>query len=188
VTGLRIDATTVRESTWYRFAERYASWLDAADHPEIVASVFLVDEEQGALRLRRWNNSSHNFDCSSGPPISRCCGHGSSRSSLVFLSPEPSPRAPLPDDDSFVATPLVNAPPTPGEPRDREPGVFGFTIVQWDMDYVRTELLPTPGRSHFRNSDGDRYRIAVVDSEESVARAVSVDPDAPVDPGARRCE
>src|SRR5204862_1803432 len=36
VTGLRIDSTTVRESAWYRFAERYVSWLDAADHPEIL--------------------------------------------------------------------------------------------------------------------------------------------------------
>jgi signal transduction histidine kinase len=182
VTGLRIDATTVRESAWYRFAERYASWLDAADHPEILGSVFLVDEDRGALRLRRWNTSSENFDPLEWPTDLAALRPRFEQELTAFTSSDPAPRALFPDDDSFVATPLINAPPGRGEPRDRGRGVFGFTVLQWDMQYVRTELLPALEEGHFRNSDGDRYRIAVVDSENPSRVLYQSDPAAPVDP------
>ena len=62
LTSLRVDATTVRENAWYRYRERYADWADGAEHPGIIADVFLVDAENGTVRLRRWNPTTETFN------------------------------------------------------------------------------------------------------------------------------
>lgn len=181
VNGLRVDATTVRENAWDRYADRYTSWLDTAEHPGIVAAVFLVDEDQGALRLRRWNPASNDFDeigwpaelSGVRPRFEQDIGASDAR--------QPGERVPFPDDDALVVTPLINTPPRPGERRERTPPVFGFTVVQWDMGYVRNELLPALNESHFTNSDGDRYRVAVVDGRDPSRVIYQSDVSAPVD-------
>jgi signal transduction histidine kinase len=176
VNGLRVDATTVEESAWYRYADRYTSWLDTADYPGIVASIFLVDEDAGAPRLRRWNTSTHVFEGAEWP-----AELASWRTNLEQEIAEPGargpgPRLPLLDDPSIVATPLGNPPTRRGELGRRPPPIFGFTILTWDMAYIRDELLPDLTESHFRTSEGDRYRIAVVDSTEPPSVVYQSDP------------
>jgi signal transduction histidine kinase len=181
INGLRLDATTVRESAWYRYADRYASWLDTTDHPAIVANVFLVDQGDGALRLRRWNPASHEFDAAAWPARMESLRSRLEQERVAFASPDRGSRSPFPDNDSLVVMPLVNAPAGPGERRERTPPVFGFTLVQWDMGYIRTALLPTLDESHFRTDD-DRYRVAVVDMDAPSTAIYQSDPHAPVDP------
>ncbi len=181
VNGLRVDATTVRENAWYRYADRYTSWLDTAEHPGIVAAVFLVDEDQGALRLRRWNPASNDFDEIGWPAELSGWRPRFEQDRGSFAARQPGGRVRFPDDDALVATPLINTPPRLGERRERTPPVFGFTVVQWDMGYVRGEFLPALNESHFTNSDGDRYRVAVVDGQDPSRVIYQSDLSAPVD-------
>lgn len=181
VNGLRVDATTVQESAWYRYADRHTSWLETAEHSGIVAAVFLVDEHQGAPRLRTWNPTSDNFDETDWPAELATWRPSFEQDLAAFGSRQAGGRVPFPDDDSLVATPLVNAPTRRGEPRERTPPVFGFTIVQWDMDYIRNSFLPALNESHFTNSDGARYRVAVVDGQDPSRAIYLSDPSAPVD-------
>jgi len=182
VNGLRVDATTVQEGAWDRYADRYTSWFDAAEHPGIVAGIFLVDERQGALRLRGWNATSHEFE-EIGWPAELANWRPRFEQELAGFGTrqQPGGRLPFPEDDALVATPLVNAPPRPGERGERTPPVFGFTVVQWDMGYIRNQFLPALNESHFTNSDGDRYRVAVVDGQDPSRVIYQSDPSAPVD-------
>jgi len=181
VNGLRVDATTVQESAWYRYADRYTSWLDSAEHPAIVAAVFLVDENQGTVRLRRWNATSHEFEEIGWPAELANWRPRFEQDLAAFGNRQSGGRVPFPNDDALVATPLVNAPARPGERGERTPPVFGFTVVRWDMDYIRNEFLPALNESHFTNSDGDRYRVAVVDAQDPSRVIYQSDPSAPVD-------
>lgn len=180
VNGLRVDAITAQEGAWYRYADRFASWLDTAEHPGIVAAVFLVDESQGQVRVRRWNDTSHAFD-EVGWTAELAALRPRFEQELAGFGAPRGERPPFAADDSMVVIPLGNAPPRPGEERDRTPPVFGFTVVQWDMAYIRNEFLPALNESHFRNSDGDRYRVAVIDAQEPSRVVYQSDPSAPVD-------
>lgn len=181
VNGLRVDATTAQEGAWDRYADRYTSWLDAAEHPGIVASVFLVDENQEALRLRRWNATTHEFGEIGWPAELDNWRPRFEQDLAAFGTRQPGGRLPFPDDDGLVATPLVNAPPRPDERGARTPPVFGYTVVQWDMGYIRNVFLPALDESHFTNSDGDRYRVAVVDGQDPSRVIYQSDPSTPVD-------
>jgi len=181
VNGLRVSATTVQDGAWNRYTDRYTSWLDAAEHPGIVAGVFLVDENHGALRLRRWNATAHEFE-EIGWPTELANWRPRFEQDLAELGTrQPGGRVPFPEDDALVATPLVNAPPRPGEGGQRTRPVFGYTVVQWDMGYIRNVFLPALNESHFTNSDGDRYRVAVVDGQDPSRVLYQSDPSAPVD-------
>lgn len=180
VNGLRVDATTVQESAWYRYADRYTSWLDSAEHPGIVAGVFLVDENQAAVRLRRWNVTSHEFE-EIGWPAELANWRPRFEQDLAAFGTRQPGRLPFPEDDALAATPLVNAAPRLGDRGERTSPVFGFTVVQWDMGYIRNEFLPALNESHFTNSDGDRYRVAVVDAQDPSRVIYQSDPAAPVD-------
>ena len=64
---LAVGTTTARESSSPQYSQRYTSWLNTADHPQIVADIFIVDAEGGQLRLRRFNSATHVFDPSLWP-------------------------------------------------------------------------------------------------------------------------
>jgi signal transduction histidine kinase len=181
VFGLRVDATTAQESAWYRYDDRYTAWLDAAEHPGIVAGVFLVDENQGMVRLRRWNATSHEFEEIGWPAELASWRPRFEQDLAAFGQRQQGGRLPFPEDDALVATPLVNSGPRADERGDRTPPVFGFTVVQWDMRYIRDVFLPALNESHFTNSDGDRYRVAVVDGQDPSRVIYQSDPSAPVD-------
>jgi len=157
------------------------SWLDTADHPGIVANVFLVDEDRGAPRLRRWNAATHVFDLVAWPAELAPWRPRFEQDLSAFDTRQPGQRMPFPDDDSLVVMPFANALGRAGGSPEERPAVFGFTVVQWDLAYIRNELLPALTDSHFRNSDGDRYRVAVVDSRDPANVIYQSDPSAPVD-------
>ena len=183
VTGLRVDAITARESAWYRYADRYSSWLDAAEHPGIVAAVYLVDADRGAPRLRRWNPSSHFFDEVSAWPAELTAWRPRFEEDLAaFQTRQANSRPPFAEDDALAVTPLINGSPRPGEVADVSAPIYGYTVVQWDSAYIRNVFLPALDDSHFTNSGGDRfrYRIAVVDARDPARVIYQSDPSAPV--------
>jgi signal transduction histidine kinase len=182
VISLRADATTVHEGAWYRYADRYETWADSAQHPGIVANIYLVDAETGALRLRRWNGATTSFDAVAWPAPLLAWQPHFERALSAFTTGQPVSSSSLPDDDSIVVAPLLN----PGQRRGNEqrpavPGVFGLTVLQLDMNYVRSQLLPSLSERHFTNTAGDRYRVAVIDASDPTTVIYRSDPEAPTD-------
>lgn len=184
VISLQVGPQTAQEGASDRYTDRYETWLNTAAHPQVVAAVFLLDEDHG-LRLRQWNLDSHTFDVTDWPAVLARwrpqfeqeladfkAGHGVNR------------RAAFRDEESLIVTPLrnrvVQTSPAPG-PQTVTP-VFGFTILQLNMDYIRGEMLPELAQRHFTHPDGDAYRVAVISSENPANVLFRSDLNAPLDP------
>ena len=177
--GLRVDLNTVLESAWSRYADRYMTWAEMTEHPDIVAAVFLVDDGQDAARLRRWNVDTHTFDVVEWPANLEPARPQFEEDRLAFLSPLPPRRPPIIDDDSLIVTP-ANA-PFPTGLRQRSPRIFAVTVVQLDMRYIQRRLLPALARRHFAGSEGTGYRFAITDAGDAGRVIYQSDPNAPMD-------
>jgi signal transduction histidine kinase len=82
VTALQLEAATVEQHTWSRYAARYEAWSETAIAPEIVKAVYFVEgpELHGPFTQRRngdratvspvlrvWNPQAHTFDVTDWP-------------------------------------------------------------------------------------------------------------------------
>jgi signal transduction histidine kinase len=180
--NLQAGPGTARDGASERYSERYDTWLETATHPRVVANVFLVDEDDGGLRLRRWNADSHTFDPTRWPAVLELERAQFERDLRLFTSGRPPERrSPSRGEESLVVSPIRNGPPPPGVAPGtaRSAPVFGFTVLQLDMDYVRDEMLPELAVRHFTHADGDNYRVAVTAAGGRLL--YRSDPEAPVD-------
>ena len=182
VNGLRTNATTVSEGAWNRYADRHATWMQTAEHPQLVANIFLIDANDGQMRARQWVQATETFDEIPWPArLNEWRPHFES-AYASFMAVEPLPREPLPMDDSLLVAGLIpTGPRPPGQPPRPGVDVFGFTVVQLDMEYVAGQMLPSLTERYFTNSEGDRYRVAVVDSSNPSSVIYRSDAEAPVD-------
>jgi len=185
VLSLQVGPQTVREGVSERYSDRYNTWLNTASHPQIVSNVLVVDGDSGQLRLRRWNPDSDALEATKWqPPLDKWRSQLEQEfrdfnAGLTF-----DRRAPLRGEDSLILVPLRNlvvpARPTPG-PQTVTP-VFGFTIVELNMPYIREQMLPELAARHFTHVEGDVYRVAVTATDDAENVLYRSDPDAPVDP------
>ena len=185
VLSLQVGPQTVREGVSERYSDRYNTWLNTASHPQIVSNVLVVDGDSGQLRLRRWNPDRDALEATEWqPPLDKWRSQLEQEfrdfnAGLAF-----DRRAALRGEDSLILVPLRNlvvpARPTPG-PQTVTP-VFGFTIVELNMPYIREQMLPELAARHFTHVEGDVYRVAVTASDDAENVLYRSDPDAPVDP------
>jgi len=185
VLSLQVGPQTVREGVSERYSDRYNTWLNTATHPQIVSNVLVVDGDSGQLRLRRWNPDSDALEATKWqPPLDKWRSQLEQEfrdfnAGLAF-----DRRAALRGEDSLILVPLRNlvvpARPTPG-PQTVTP-VFGFTIVELNMPYIREQMLPELAARHFTHVEGDVYRVAVTATDDAENVLYRSDPDAPVDP------
>jgi signal transduction histidine kinase len=185
VLSLQVGPQTVREGVSERYSDRYNTWLNTAGHPQIVSNVLVVDGDRGQLRLRRWNPDIDALEATEWqPPLDKWRPQLEQEfrdfnAGLAF-----GRRAALRGEDSLILVPLRNlvvpARPTPG-PQTVTP-VFGFTIVELNMPYIREQMLPELAARHFTHVEGDVYRVAVTATDDAENVLYRSDPDAPVDP------
>jgi signal transduction histidine kinase len=185
VLSLQVGPQTVREGVSERYSDRYNTWLNTASHPQIVSNVLVVDGDSGQLRLRRWNPDIDALEATGWqPPLDKWRSQLEQEfrdfnAGLAF-----DRRAALRGEDSLILVPLRNlvvpARPTPG-PQTVTP-VFGFTIVELNMPYIREQMLPELAARHFTHVEGDVYRVAVTATDDAENVLYRSDPDAPVDP------
>ena len=185
VLSLQVGPQTVREGVSERYSDRYNTWLNTASHPQIVSNVLVVDGDSGQLRLRRWNPDRDALEATEWqPPLDKWRSQLEQEfrdfnAGLAF-----DRRAALRGEDSLILVPLRNlvvpARPTPG-PQTVTP-VFGFTIVELNMPYIREQMLPELAARHFTHVEGDVYRVAVTASDDAENVLYRSDPDAPVYP------
>jgi signal transduction histidine kinase len=170
---LRMDATTVRESAWYRYADRYANWSEGAEHPGIVANVFLVDAGEGGVRLRRWNPAAETFE-EAGWPAPLGQWRGAFEDAWRTFEPGRMPaRGAFPPDEALLVTPLVSVGRRTPSADVPSADVFGFTVVQLDLGYIREQFLPALADRHFTQDHGDRYRVVIARYRAVIARTGS---------------
>jgi signal transduction histidine kinase len=186
--SLQIGAATARDGATDRYADRFETWLNTAEHPQVVANVFVVDDEERRLRLRRWNHDTRALEAAGwvGPV-------GQWREQFqkeldAFVSSQPIDRRDaFRNEPSLLVAPmrtLVLPSQTGLGPQTFVP-VFGFTVLQLDMTYVREQLLPELAERHFSHPDADtaadRFRVAVIDNHDETGTVLfRTDAAAPV--------
>jgi signal transduction histidine kinase len=182
--NLQVGPATVREGVSERYSDRYNTWLNTAGHPQIVSKVLVVDGDSGELRLRRWNPDLNALETIEWrPPLE----HWRSQIEQEFRDFEAGRafdrRQVLRGEDSLIVMPLRNliVPPRPTPGPQTVTRVFGFTIIELNMPYIREQMLPELAARHFTH-EGDVYRVAVTDAGDPTNVLYRSDPDAPVDP------
>ncbi len=188
--SLQLGGTTARDGFSDRFTDRYDAWLTSAAHPQIVANVFLVDANGSALRLRRWHPAAHVLEPIDWTPLLEPLRASFDQELKRFTEGQSlDRRVPAATDDSLIVAPLRLLPPAPpavsrahaARIADIPAPVFGFSIIQLDLDYIRSQLLPELAQRYFMLSSSDGYRVAVVSTGSPATLIYASDPGAPVD-------
>jgi signal transduction histidine kinase len=181
--ALQVGVTTAREGTSDNYSERYNQWINTANYPQIVADVYLLDAEEDALRLRKWNVDTHVFENAAWTPRLELLRPQFERD-LTAFSQEPrffDTRNPAyrGDDSMIVLGPRVLF-PRGRQPQPPDP-IFGFTILQLDMASMKDVMLEELARRHFIDAEGDSYRVAVTAFDDPGRVLYRSDEEAPLD-------
>jgi signal transduction histidine kinase len=182
--ALQVGATTARDGGSEQYSDRYDAWLDTAEFPDVVAHVFVVDAPDGTLRARRFEPTEHKFEEVAWPESLRALKPSFDQQRIDFDVEQPfGRRRPLPDDPSLLVAPLRNFRGAPAGSERPLPPPFGFTVVELDRGVIVDHVLPTLARRYFIHSEGDSYRVAVVDAANPGTVIYQSDPKAPVRAG-----
>jgi signal transduction histidine kinase len=189
---LQVGPNTSRDNGSEQYTDRYDNWLDTAEHPQILAGIYIVDAPDAELRLRVFRGSTHTFEPAPWPEALQRWKSAFERERLQMATADPERRferrPPLVEDDALLVAPMRGAFPPPRLRSDaglRPPAPpFGFTVLHLDLDYIRGAFLASLAQRHFRHDDGDSYRVAVIADDGSGRVIYRSDPTAPVDPRA----
>jgi signal transduction histidine kinase len=184
VLSLQVGPATALEGASDRYTDRYETWLNTAAHPQVVAAVLLVDADVGRLRLRRWNPDTHVFEPTEWPEaLGEWRERFTQELSDFSAGRPPTRRASFRGDEQFIVTPLRNliVPRSPAPVPQTVTPVFGFTITQLNMTYIREQMLPELAQRHFIHTAGDIYRVSVASADDPAKVLYRSDPGAPVD-------
>src|SRR5688500_277443 len=184
---LTVGPTTAREGTSGLYTLRYTSWLNTADHPQVVADIYFVDAADNQLRLRRYNNGTHVFEPSLWPEEldrHRADFEAAYKDFQAQRESNRRIRTAFGDEESLLVSPLQNFEVRqPGsQPTVTEP-VFGYTIIQLDESYLRNQMIPALAERHFTERGGEMYRVAVIVGDDSKRILYRSSPDATTDVG-----
>jgi signal transduction histidine kinase len=182
---LQVGPLTAREGSSDRYSETYDTWVNTSAHPQIVSSIFLIDAENGALRLRRWEVASHSFQAIAWPDVLSPWRPQLDQELANFKAGQlPDRRTAFRGEDSLLAAPLrtLELNPVAGSRPQTVTPVFGFTVVQLDLPFIRQTLLPELVNRHFSHPDGGMYRVEVLDADKPDQVIYASDPEAPIDP------
>lgn len=182
VLNLQVGTLTARDGSSDRYTDRYDAWVTTATHPQLVANVYLLDaDEASQLQLRRWNAGTDVFEATEWPDVLRPFRTQFEHDLVNFREAGNLRRVPFGGDidESIVLAPV--RPPGGGRRGGgpQPPPTFGFTVVQLDINYVRSQMLPELAQRYFQTLDNDGYRVSVVSATNAGAVIYRSDPDAP---------
>lgn len=178
--ALQAGPNTARDGGSEQYLDRREAWLDTAEFPDIVANVFIVDAPGDAPRARRFDSGTNSF-VEVDWPVSLDGWRSAFVEQLTAFRADPfDRRRPFPDDELLLAAPLRGFRPPPAGSNRPEPPLFGYTVVELDRDYIVNDVLPVLARRFFIHSEGDSYRVAVVDAMDTDRQIYQSDPASPV--------
>ncbi len=178
--ALQAGPNTARDGGSEQYVDRRGTWLDTAEFPDIVANVFIVDAPTDLLRARRFDPGTDSFVEAPWPAALEGWRSAFADQLTAFRTDPFARRRPLPDDELLLVAPLRGFRPPPGVSSRQDPPLFAFTVIELDRDYIVSEVLPVLARRFFIHSDGDSYRVAVVDARDTDRQIYQSDPGAPV--------
>ncbi|MGE3401618.1 MAG: sensor histidine kinase [Vicinamibacterales bacterium] len=185
--NLQVGAVTAREGSSDRYSDRHDAWSSTAAHPQLVANIYLIDPETDtgdAVRLRRWNTATHVFEPAGWPAVLQPW-QAYFRQELAGLRAGRGfeRRMPPPDvDESIVLVPLRPPPQQDDDRRQAREPIYGFTVLQLDLDYIGNEMLPELAQRFFLVNDDNGYRVAVRAADEPDTVIYQSHPGAMIDP------
>ena len=183
--ALQVGPITARDGASEQYTDRYEAWVDTSEHPQLVSSIYLVDEADASLRIRRFDPVSHGFAPIAWPAALERWRPEFQRQLRDFnIGVQSDRRGAFADEESLIISPLRNLigqTGAGGRPASITP-VFGFTIIELDVRYLQEQILPALARRFFVHQDGDSYRVAVVSVTSPSRVLYKSDPTAPIDP------
>jgi signal transduction histidine kinase len=168
VNQLVVGVNTARDGSSDQYSDRYNSWTSTAVYPQIVANVYLVDADANELKLRRWNSTSHVFEPSLWPAsIDNWRPHFGYALAEFRAARLPDLSNRFLGEESLIWMPIRQGGPRPGgRPQVPQAPVFGFTVLELDMAYLRGQLFPELAARYFTNPGGDNYRVEVTAADD----------------------
>jgi signal transduction histidine kinase len=182
VSNLQVGAATAREGTSDRYADRYDAWAATSAHPQVVANVYLLDDGGSGVRVRRWNVADRALEPAAWPMALEPWRTLIESDRKSFLGGAGFGRTPLPiTDDSLAIAPLRPQPQAPGSAPELNRPTWGFTVVQLDMPFIQTQLLPELAQRYFSLDEERSYRVAVLATDDPTTVIFRSDDEAPTD-------
>src|SRR5688572_2616250 len=181
---LTVGTTTAREGSSSNYTLRYTSWLNTADHPQLVADVYFVDAAGDQLRLRRYNNGTHVFEPSLWPEEldrHRADFEAAYKDFKADRESNRRIRTAFSDEESLFVSQLQNFEVRPGAQPTVTAPLFGYTIIQLDESYLRGQMIPALAERHFTERGGEMYRVAVILGDDSKRVMYRSTPEATTD-------
>lgn len=189
---LWVSPITSRDEAWHRFLGTRDDWASNTTRPELVKNIYFVDASpDGMLRVRVWDNNGVTFKAVAWPEVLVPWRDDFEQALIDFRSGvagRQTREIPFAVQDALT----IRAQPPLVEPvgRRRTPSlqqdfsqqlVFGYTVLEMNLPYIRQQLLPDLAQRHFIHEGNDSYRVAVLDTDTSSVIYRS-DEDAPLDP------
>lgn len=190
------DPTASDEKKWDHYAQRYDQWLESAPHPQIVSSVYRLDNEKdGSLNLLAFNPSSRQFEPCPWPEdfnlLRRRMELTRERIREMSLRRGPAFRGfhiQIPPDSKdqnalFGAGLMLRALSGPVEesiPALVIPAISVSSvkdgnafdaklkniIVRLDLDYISDHFIPALSQRYFSTGDQLDYKLAILSASE----------------------
>jgi signal transduction histidine kinase len=185
--ALQVDGSIVRDQAWDRYAERYTAWFTTAAYPSIVANVYLIDGDGERLRLRHWNAAQRTFEAGEWEGPLAPSRSQFEQDLAAYRSGDRLQRRERPafhEDESLLIAPVINVQLGPRTALAHAPlvGVFGYTVVQLNMPFIRERVLPQLAERHFTHTGDAAYRAAIVQAADAKQVVYRSSPDSPTDP------
>ena len=209
VINLQVSTAAVRDGFSDRYRDRFEAWQATSAHPQIVANILVLDASDAGVQLRRWNPTSHVFEATDWPAtllpwrpqfeqeltalregrqVERRLTGAAIDESIVLAPLRPMQGDGPPQDrraDRSDPTRPDNAAPSiadrsdNGRPDNSRDRIVGVTVVNLDMAYIRSQMLPELAQRYFQTTEEDGYRVAVVNAENPKTVIYTSDPDTP---------
>ena len=157
------------EQDWDYYALAYEDWIQTSFYPELVASLYIREiGEDSISRMAKFNKESGEFEAYNFPE----------RFEGIFMRQGPRRGGPemrpaqwiLSDDTPLLIQPLIQPPIPPllqpENPAGNPPRPLGFLIIELNLDFIRTKLLPELAGRYFTNTQTLDYYVAVLSGED----------------------
>lgn len=165
---LQVDAETLQQREWSRYAERYDRWLATAADPRLVRDVWVFTAEGESLRFDPRSNTfapavpelplvsileearADSQQPPDSPPVFR----------WTRAVREEIPAIVVPVSQIFMFNAVTRDKAVRFEHR-HSLAHRGVTVIRMDEDYIRTTLLPSLAERYFTGADGIEYQLRI---------------------------
>jgi signal transduction histidine kinase len=151
-----------------QYFRRYQDWMQTAAHPQLVANLFLWKLGQnGDALLLRLNEASMRLEPVGWPPRFEELRQRLAERGRLDGRPPSGPETPpfawtMAAEIPALVQPLVQLPPRRGDPRLFEPHLWGYSMVELNLEYLQADFFPNLIQRLFGGPHDSPYQVTVV--------------------------